>query len=191
MSEKIFFKSDFFNNKKFLKLIKNHNYVLDFGCGTGTIQTNKKKIYLYDNNLKVQKYLKKKYKSLGNYHILRKPLFKRIEVVLFNSVIQYISEKEFIKICNKIIKNKINTIIFSDVTKFPRYIEALILFLNNPIKLLKPAKYLFYSEYLKYNYYFRSQDKLILRFIKHYNVRILENLNSNKLSRYTILFKIK
>lgn len=191
MSEKIFFKSDFFNNKKFLKLIKNHNYVLDFGCGTGTIQTNKKKIYLYDNNLNVQKYLKKKYKSLGNYHILRKPLFKRIEVVLFNSVIQYISEKEFIKISNKIIKNKINTIIFSDVTKFPRYIEALILFLNNPIKLLKPAKYLFYSEYLKYNYYFRSQDKLILRFMKHYNVRILENLNSNKLSRYTILFKIK
>ena len=87
--------------------------------------------------------------------------------------------------------NKINTIIFSDVTKFPRYIEALILFLNNPIKLLKPAKYLFCSEYLKYNYYFRSQDKLILRFIKHYNVRILENLNGNKLSRFTILFKIK
>ena len=43
MSEKIFFNSDFFNNRKFLKLIKNHNYVLDFGCGTGTIQTNKKK----------------------------------------------------------------------------------------------------------------------------------------------------
>lgn len=191
MSKKIFFKSDFFNNKKFLKLIKNHNYVLDFGCGTGTIQTNKKKIYLYDNNFEVQKYLKKKYKNLDNYHILRKPLFKRIEVVLFNSVIQYISEKEFIKISNKIIKNKINTIIFSDVTKFPRYIEALILFLNNPIKLLKPAKYLFCSEYLKYNYYFRSQDKLILRFIKHYNVRILENLNGNKLSRFTILFKIK
>jgi len=183
-----------FDKKKFFNLIKNCNKILDFGCGKGAIdlkKNSKKKLYLYDKNLNLFKYLKLKYKKNKNYIVLKKPKFKNIDVVLLNSVIQYMDENQFTKLISKIVNNKIKIVIFSDISKFCRVIEAIILILVNPKKLIKGLQYIFIKEYRKMGFYYRSLNDLTNMFKKNYKIKILKNLNDDKITRYTILLKIK
>jgi 2-polyprenyl-3-methyl-5-hydroxy-6-metoxy-1,4-benzoquinol methylase len=183
-----------FDKKKFFNLIKNCNKILDFGCGKGTIdlkKNSKKKLYLYDKNPNLFKYLKLKYKKNKNYIVLKKPKFKNIDAVLLNSVIQYIDENQFTKLISKIVNNKTKIVIFSDISKFCRVIEAIILILVNPKKLIKGLQYIFIKEYRKMGFYYRNLNDLTNMFKKNYKIKILKNLNDDKITRYTILLKIK
>ena len=183
-----------FDKKNFFNLIKNCNKVLDFGCGKGAIDLKKnckKKLYLYDKNPNLFKYLKLKYKENKNYIVLKKPNFKNIDAVLLNSVIQYMNENQFTKLISKIVNNKIKIVIFSDISKFCRVNEAIILIFVNPKKLIKGLQYLFKKEYRKMGFYYRSLNDLTNTFKKNYKIKILKNLNDDKITRYTILLKIK
>lgn len=187
----IFFDNFKFDNKRFHNLTKNYNTILDYGCGKGVINSEQKKIYLYDKNLNLYEYLKLKYKNNKNYIVLKKPKFKNIDVVFLNSVIQYLNEYEILKLVTKLVNNRIKLVILSDITKFSRIVEAIILFFINPIKLIKSLQYLFIKEYRKIDFCYRDLNNLTNTFKKNFKIKILQNLNDDKKTRYTLLLKIK
>jgi len=178
-----------FEEKRFLKIINQNTSILDYGCGEGVWSSSVvKKVYLYDKNKKLIPFLKKKYKKI-NFYILKKPIFNR-EVFLSNSVIQYIDDKNLYSLKKKII-GKFNIIIFSDIPKYPRIIEGIVSTILNPRRLLLALHYLFYYEYRKLGFYYRSFDKIISVLNETYNFRIIENLTGEKITRYSIVFKKK
>ena len=101
--------------KKLLKLVNLRSlYILDYGCGIGNWNEKDvnfhsiKKITLYDKNLKLAKFLKKKYNSkkinitFSYKEILKK---KNFNLVILSSVIQYISPSKLKVLINKLSKN--------------------------------------------------------------------------------------
>jgi hypothetical protein len=184
-----YFRKTNFEQRRFLKIIKNNSTILDYGCGKGVWSSSVvKKFYLYDKNKKLIPFLKKKY-SKSNFYILKKPIFNK-EVFLSNSVIQYIDDKNLHLLKKKII-DKFNIIIFSDIPKYPRIIEGIISIIFNPQRLLLALYYFFNHEYRKLGFYYRSFDKIVSVLNKYYNIQIIENLTEEKITRYTIVFKKK
>ena len=188
-SKKIIFKKTFFNVKKFFKIIKNYNSILDYGCGIGVYQNSNKKIFLYDKNKSVYRTLKEKYQNKKNFKIIKKPIYKNIDVLLLNSCLQYLNKKQFETLVKKI-RNNFKIIIFSDIPKFPRILEGIILIFINPLRVFEFCKFSFNKNYHKLGFYYRNQDQ-ILKSFKSYSFKKRENLNDENFTRYTLILKRK
>lgn len=165
------------NNLNFKKLI-----VLDYGCGNCLLHKyiKFKKIYLFDPNFYMYKI-----DSIKNYLLLKNKkevlnIKKKFDLVILNSVIQYINpieiKKLILKLENKIKKNGL--ILISDIPKKARVLE--IFDTNNFFLILKLMVYFkFNQNYLKnsFNYYkknfFIEQNKYSKKkyvFLKNFNL---------------------
>lgn len=212
-----------FDFKYFFSILPKNSLILDYGCGRVPIWNCKlpskiKKIYLYDREKNIippppQKKIaicnkgdfcfdvgqnKKRtvpLKTSGNGVKFKK---NYMNVVLFNSVLQYFQSNQF-KIFTNFYKNKnIKLIIISDIPLYNRFLETLIILFLNPSRLLSALKYQSNFNYFKYKFYLRSQTK-ILNLIKcNHNVeeyftikKLKKNLYGSNFTRYTLLFKRK
>lgn len=191
-----FFYQTKFNFKKFLSYMPlKKNIILDYGCGNGIFSSNFLKhkkiklIYMIDKNIRLKKHIKKK------YHLNKKirwtnSINVKYDVVLMNSVTQYLAKKEYDNLMKKFFALKIKTIIISDIPKYPRIIEAFILLISNPKELFKGLSYLKEKDYLKMSFYFKKKDDFILK-NKKYIFKFEKNLASGTFSRYTLIIKKK
>jgi 2-polyprenyl-3-methyl-5-hydroxy-6-metoxy-1,4-benzoquinol methylase len=193
---KSFFQTDNFNLKKFISYIPNKkNKILDYGCGNGIFSNkilkhkNIRSIKMMDRNKRLKLFIENKYynnpkiewtNSKDGYY----------DVVLINSVIQYLSLKEYKKLLNFFFKNKIKIILISDIPKFHRYIEAFLLLFLNPKKFIIGMSYLFKKNYLSTPYFYKKYKALILN-NPNYDFKIQNNLNEDELLRYTLVIKNK
>ena len=194
-----------FDLEEIRKLIKIKNFrILDFGCGTG-IWSKKdikkkfvKKIILYDKNKRLHKILNDKYteKKITVNFDLKKILKKNsYNLVIMSSVIQYINIDKLKKIINDFYDNfhdKKNDhyIIITDIPKFPRFIELLLLPLFNTKRFFFVIKYLMNIEYRKIKYYYHKDDDFTF-LKKNFIITKFRNLNNLKLLRYTLILKLK
>ena len=130
---------DILKIKKISKIKKIN--LLDFGCGSGSWDQKKinkeiNSIYLYDKNKDLMPILKKRYSSRKvSLEFNERKIFKKdINIIVFSSVIQYMSDKELNEIFSKIIriyKNKKIYIFINDHPLKKRIIELLMLpFIN-------------------------------------------------------------
>lgn len=188
--KKSFFKISNFNNFDFLSYLPNKkNIILDFGCGNGCFHKNfsNKKIKLikmYDKNRNLKSYINKKYE--------KNPVIKwtqnlnfNYNVVLINSTIQYLSLKNYRSLINYFFKKKVDTIIISDIPRFPFYTEAFFCIFTNIKRLMISFKYLFQKNYNFYHY--KNMNDLIIKNY-NYNYNFCDNLNDDKLLRYSLIF---
>ena len=187
-----FFYQTKFNFKKFLSYMPmKKNVILDYGCGNGIFSNNFLKhkkiklIYMIDKNIKLKKYIENKY-HLNNKIRWANSINEKYDVVLMNSVSQYLAKKEYDNLIKKFFSLKIKTIIISDIPKYPRIIEAFILLISNPKDLFKGLSYLKEKDYLKMNFYYKKHNDLILR-NKKYIFKFEKNLASSSFSRYTLI----
>jgi SAM-dependent methyltransferase len=198
----VFCESKFYNNniKFFVKNLKNFflfrkiNYknisMLDFGCGNCLLHRHIKfkKVLLYDRDAKFKKNLSiKNYKIYKSFEHLLKSKVK-IDIIIINSVIQYIAPIELKKIFKQLIRKvkKKGIIIISDVPAHSRLVEFFydlnfFFFLRVFFYLVKKPKY------LNLNFYIHKKENLI-KLINNKNLKLelIENLNIAK-SRYTML----
>ena len=167
------------------------NIILDYGCGNGIFSNNFLKhkkikiIYMIDKNIKLKKHIKKKY-NFNNKIRWTNSINGKYDVVLMNSVSQYLDKKEYDNLIKKFFALKIKTIIISDIPKYPRIIEAFILLITNPKDLFKGLSYLKEKDYLKMIFYYKKHTDLILK-NKKYIFKFEKNLSSSNFSRYTLI----
>ena len=192
--KKTFFYSSPFDFKNFyLHLPNKKNIILDYGCGNGIfskkdLTNNKIKfIYMFDQNKEIKKYIESKYKKSKKIKWSDNTNLN-YNIVLINSVSQYLSKYDYLKLINFFQKKKVDLIVVSDVPKYNRIIETCILFFTYPKDLLHGLGYLLNRKYLSLNYYFKKKKDLIIKNNK-YDYVFRENLSSNKITRYTILIK--
>jgi len=151
---------DILKIKKINKLKKIN--ILDFGCGDGVWEENKikdiNKIILFDKNKELIPILKSKYKSnkiIRNFN--KKIIFtKNLNLIIFSSVIQYMSDKELKSTFKKILKvykNKKLIIFINDHPIASRYIELFMLPFINWEKLLYSVSLIFNWKYLQTSYF--------------------------------------
>ena len=191
---KNFFFTSKINFKKFLfYLPKRRNIILDYGCGNGVFLKenfkNKKikLIKMIDKDKKLKKYKKKKY-SKNKKIVWIDNLDTNYDVVFINSVIQYLSLNQYKNLLSLFLKKKVKLILISDIPKYPRMLEAMLLMFFDPIKLLKGINYLFQGKYLKTDYFYKNYNELIID-NKSYIFIKKKNLNEDKLLRYSLLIK--
>jgi len=174
--------------------------ILDFGCGKGVWKLNKinfrniDNIILYDNQKKLIRFLKKKYKKKKfkiNFNfksILEK---EKYNIVFFSSVVQYLGKKKLKKLIYQLSKKKnVDSFILSDVPYLPRIIEFILLPLINLNRFFFVLKILFSRKYINLNYYkYRKNDFNIFK--KDFNIKFYKNLHDLKILRYTVILKKK
>ena len=185
---------------KFTKIInKKKINILDFGCGVGTWSEHDlknpsfKKITLYDKNKKHLNFLKKKYKNKKvEINFNKKKIFrnsKNYDLVIFSSVVQYMSENELKKTLIDF-KKKSKKIIFLiiDIPRYPNFLEFILLPFFNIKRFLFSVSLIFNKEYKKtkkYNHNFESYN-----FLKNkYKIEKIENLYDLRFLRYTLVIK--
>lgn len=187
--------------KKLLKLVNLRSlYILDYGCGIGNWNEKDvnfhsiKKITLYDKNLKLAKFLKKKYNSkkinitFSYKEILKK---KNFNLVILSSVIQYISPSKLKVLINKLSKNNKKLIfVISDIPYLPRKIEFLLLPFFNIKRFLFILGLIFSNNYRKLNYYLYPKKNFNF-YKKMFNVTYIFNLHDLKFLRYSLILKPK
>lgn len=196
----IFLENDFNSFLFFKQLKKKRNTILDYGCGTGIWKCNESglgdnKIYLYDKNKLALKHVKNKYYSNKNYIIissLKEIKNLKIDVVLFNSVIQYISKNNLEKLLlsfDKLLKKNYK-IIISDIPKFSRLLEFFFLFLFSPKRLLGAIFIIVnFNNYIKKNKFYLNN--LNFQFLeRHFKFKKIKNFNNFKL-RYSLVLEKK
>ena len=191
MNNNFFYKKKF-DFKKFLSYMPlKKNIILDYGCGNGIFSNNFLKhkkikiIYMIDKNIKLKKHIKNKY-HFNNKIRWTNSINGKYDVVLMNSVSQYLDKKEYDNLIKKFFALKIKTIIISDIPKYPRIIEAFILLITNPKDLFKGLSYLKEKDYLKMIFYYKKHTDLILK-NKKYIFKFEKNLSSSNFSRYTLI----
>ena len=194
-----------FDLEEIRKLISIKNFrILDFGCGTG-IWSKKdikkkfvKKIILYDKNKRLLKILNDKYteKKITVNFDLNKILKKNsYNLVIMSSVIQYVNLNKLKKIINDFYDNfhdrkNSHYIIITDIPKFPRLIEFLLLPLFNIQRFFFVIEYLMNKEYHKIKYYYHKDDDFTF-LKKNFIITKFRNLNNLKFLRYTLILKLK
>jgi len=153
--------------KDILKIKKNLKFndlhILDYGCGKGVWgkgQLKKiKRLILYDTNSELIPILLKKYNFYKNVNInfKKKFLFKRkINLIIFSSVIQYMSDRQIEIIFKKIKKryrNKKLSIFINDHPLQFRIIELILLPFINIKKFNESLKLIFNIKYIKIRYF--------------------------------------
>ena len=193
---KSFFHTSNFDFEKFISYLPNkENIILDYGCGNGVFYNRNLKhkkiklIKMIDKDKKLKTIIKKKY--FKNQKVIwTSAINGNYDVVLINSVIQYLSFSQYKKLINSFFKKKIKIILISDIPKFPRFLEAILLLFLNPKKLINGLSYLFEKNYLKIGFFFKKYEKLRLN-NSNYNFEIKTNLNDDKLLRYTLVIQKK
>ena len=168
------FKYNFtFDIKLIQSFIKTRNLkILDYGCGTGAWSKNSltkssvKKITLYDKNKKLIKILKKKYnhkKVEINFNLKSIIKKKDYNLIFVSSVIQYINYYEFRKLIENILNNKKKRkknlfIIITDIPKFARPIELLLMPIFNFKRFIFVLSMFFNKEYKKLKFYIYKKE---------------------------------
>ena len=193
---KSFFHTSNFDFEKFISYLPNKkNTILDYGCGNGVFYSKNlkhkkiKSIKMIDKDKKLKTIIKKKY--FKNQKVTwTSTINGNYDVVLINSVIQYLSFSQYKKLINSFFKKKIKIILISDIPKFPRFLEAILLLFLNPKKLINGLSYLFEKNYLKIGFFFKKYEKLRLN-NSNYNFEMKTNLNDDKLLRYTLVIQKK
>ena len=194
----IFLENNFNSLLFFKQLKKKRNTILDYGCGTGIWKCDElgdNKIYLYDKNKLALKHVKNKYYSNKNYIIissLKEIKNLKIDVILFNSVIQYISKSNLEKLLlsfNKLLKKNYK-IIISDIPKFSRLVEFCSFFLFSPKRLLGVIFIIAnFNSYIKKNKFYLNN--LNFKFLEqHFKFKKIKNFNNFKL-RYGLVLEKK
>ena len=186
---------------KFIHIInKKKLSILDYGCGVGIWSKqdikNKafKKITLFDKNKKLIKFLTKKYNNkkveinFDKKKILRK---KNYDLVIFSSVIQYMSKNEIKQILLRLKnKSKKTTYFIIDIPKYHRVLDFILLPFFSIKRCLFSAGLIFNKEYKKIKiYHHQLKDFNFLR--KHYEINKISNLYDVKFLRYTLVIKEK
>ena len=189
-----FFYPSKFNFNKFLSLLpKKKNTILDYGCGNGiynnkVISNNKiNLIKMYDKDKKLKNTIKKKYLNNSKIKWVN-TIYTKHNVVLINSVIQYLTLYEYNKLINFFLGKHIDILIISDIPKYPRYLEAIILLFINPLRLFVGLSYIFRKNYLKSGFNYREYKKLVIQ-NSNYKYKIDKNLNEDSLLRYLLIIK--
>ncbi len=190
-----------FSLDKIIKCSNSNNLnILDFGCGIGNwkIEDIKskhiKKITLFDENKELIKILKIKYRSNKvdinfNYNKVVKSKF--FNLIIFSSVIQYMSQKELFELITKLKKNKKKLIIIiTDIPYLPRFIEFLLLPFFNFKRFLFTLKLIFTKSYNRINY-FTYNKKYFIRFKNNFAIEYLDNLHDVKFLRYSAILKLR
>tara|TARA_B100001063_G_C16567750_1_gene454229 strand:+ start:124 stop:723 length:600 start_codon:yes stop_codon:yes gene_type:complete len=173
--------------------------ILDFGCGKGLwpnkIVTTKKidKIILYDNELNLFPLLKQKYRDKKfqvNFNLNKIVKKKEYNVIIFSSVIQYISHSNFNKLLEKLTKNKKALIVISDIPFLPKFIEFLLLPFFNIKRFFFVLTLIFSKKYKNMNYYtYAKKDFDYLK--KKYKIKLISNLHDLNKLRYALVLKPK
>tara|TARA_B100001123_G_scaffold56964_1_gene61124 strand:+ start:7846 stop:8445 length:600 start_codon:yes stop_codon:yes gene_type:complete len=190
------------NLEKLFKIAKLEYYkILDYGCGKGIwsndhVEKDSKvqNIILYDNNADLINFLRKKYKNKKfeiNFNLEEITNTKEYNIVIFSSVIQYISHEELKRTINKFNSNKKKiTIIFTDVPFLPRLVEFVMMPLFNLKRFLFSLKLLFSQNYknIKYSTYQKSFFDL---FQNEFEISYSKNLHDLKYLRYTVVLSSK
>jgi|688.fasta_scaffold187620_3 2-polyprenyl-3-methyl-5-hydroxy-6-metoxy-1,4-benzoquinol methylase len=188
-----------FDSDLFFKILnKKKCVILDYGCGSGIWNGTKgNKIFLYDKDKLSLKYAKKKYNLDKNFIIISnlkeiKNLKKKIDILLLNSVIQYISKDNLKKLLlnfDKILK-KDYKIIISDIPRFNRLIELCSFLFLSPKRFLSAIFIIInFNNYIKKNKFYLNN--LDINFLgKNFKFQKIENFNKFKL-RYGLVLKKK
>lgn len=197
---KKFYKVERFRENIFFKKINLKKiHLLDYGCGLGvwTYKIKKikkiKKILLYDCNHDLYSMLKKKYKFNNKVSICNGPVeeSRKINVVLFGSVIQYLSLHKLKFLFEECAKNKnVKYIIISDIPKYPRFIEFCLLPFFNYKRFIYSIYYLIENKYSYFKFY-RHEFYKLANISKHFTSKKLENFHATKVLRYSILYEKK
>lgn len=169
--------------------------ILDFGVGTNKLykilQYNK--YFIYDVNT-----------NFSNYHnenddiiILKdyKKIKDHIDIIFFNSVIQYIDLIELESILLHLSKTSNITILINDIPYYDRFIEFFLIFFKNfrySTLIYKNILYnIFFNKLFSNKFYFHKKQILIDLFIKlGFKVSLNKNYYINN-SRYTLILKKK
>jgi len=193
-----------FNKNEFMDLIdKKNNVILDFGSGVGiwdntNLDPRIKKIFLYDPNYKAIKLSKKKYKKNKKIYFIKKEDLRskiflkknKVNIILLNSVAQYICKKELQKILfnfKKKISNKKLKIIITDIPEYSRFIEIFLLLLFDFLRFWHAVKLIFNKEY--HNTLFH-RNNLDIKYLKtKFKIIKYKNLNYFKFRKTFILKK--
>ena len=182
---------------------KKNNVILDFGSGVGiwdntNLDPRIKKIFLYDPNYKAIKLSKKKYKKNKKiYFITKEDLHSKIflkknkvNIILLNSVAQYICKKKLQKILfnfKKKISNKKLKIIITDIPEYSRFIEIFLLLLFDFLRFWQAFKLILNKEY--HNTLFH-RNNLDIKYLKtKFKIIKYKNLNYFKFIKIFILKK--
>lgn len=193
----IFPKNNFDSDIFFKILNKNKCAILDYGCGVGIWNVGGgrgNKIYLYDKNKLALKYAKNKYYSDKNFIIINSVKkiknLRKIDAVLLNSVIQYISKNNLKKLLlnfDKVLAKNYK-IIISDIPKFSRLIELCSFLFLSPRKFLSAIYIIInFNNYIKkYKFYLNNLDISFLE--KNFKFTRTENFNKFKL-RYSVILE--
>jgi len=173
--------------------------ILDFGCGNGVWELNKinnkriKKIVLYDKNKKLLPKLRKKYKNIKikiNFNFNSLVNNKKYNLIIFSSVIQYIRKSDFIKIIEKITKNKKNKIFIAiiDIPFLPRPLEFILMPFFNLRRFFYVLKIFFLKKYKKLDYYtYKKNDFNSLK--KKFKIKYIRNLHDLIYLRYSLILE--
>lgn len=193
-----------FNIDKFTNLIEEkNNIVLDYGSGVGiwdhaNLDSKIKKIILYDPNDEVIKISKKKYKKNNKfYFVKKKSLFSKnflnrnkVNIILLNSVAQYMHKKELQKILiyfKKEASNQKLKIIITDIPTYPRFIEIFLLLLFDFLRFWHAVKLIFSKEYHDTLFY---RNNLDIKYLKtQFKITKDKNLNNFRFRKTFILKK--
>ena len=199
ISYELFSLKDLYNIRKKFKIKK--LTILDYGCGLAPyfnhkVDTNQiSKIYLYDKNRGLKTHLKKKFKNKKRFFInfsKNKVFHKKINLIIFSSVIQYISDKELKKIFTQIIKSykkKKIYIYLNDIPSKNRFIELLFLPFIDFKKFLYSLKLIFNKNYLNLKYYHHDIKKKVY-ITNHFSFKNLSYMNNSKYFRQKYLLEL-
>ena len=174
--------------------------ILDYGCGVGIWSKedikNKdfKKITLFDKNKKLINFLTKKYNNrkieinFDKKKILSK---KNYDLVIFSSVIQYMSKDEIKLILKRLKKNPSKTTyLMIDIPKYHRIVEYMLLPFFNIKRFLFSTGLIFNKEYKRIKrYHHQLKDFDFLK--KNYEIKKISNLYDVKFLRYTLVITEK
>jgi len=200
----VFFKANKFNEKRFRNfLVSKKNIILDYGAGIGVWDINNinvkiKNILEKDPNPNAIKVAKKKYNKDKRFiFISKKKMFEKhffyknkVNIILLNSVIQYIPRKKLNKMLI-LFKKKFRVrhwkIIITDVPIHSRFIEIILLMLFDLSRFWHAIQLIFNKDYYSTSFY---KDNLDLKYLKkEFNITSFKNLNFFKFRKTIILKK--
>lgn len=162
-SDKVYEKNSLYFSiflKKFLKKEKLNRKtikVLDFGCGPASLHRYIK----FDNLFLYDKHTNKSLSSnfyFNNFAKLKKTKIK-FNLIIINSVVQYIGHKEFSKILNILLKklSKDGIIFIGEIPRFNRFLELFMIM--DPIKIFYLLFYfLKRPSYITQKYFFFKKE---------------------------------
>ncbi len=167
---------------------------MDFGCGIASLYKKipNKNFILFDKNKNVLRlHDKKKEHNICTIYSLDELLLNEIkpDIVLLNSVIQYIKKEDLLEIINFFISNfpRIKLII-SDIPIHNRFVEFLLLFVTNTKDIFTIYSDIFTNisnkDYKDLD--FITYDKEFFQSIEGINIEIKKNFYLFK-TRYSIL----